>query len=88
MYLSFNHNLEVMKNTTYIDVVAYIPTFTKRVLYLTLRKNRVLLKKGCFIGRRNQRFRLKKGCFFSSKIREKGVFFKLRYERGIRFGRE
>ena len=38
MYLSFNHNLEVMKNTTYIekclefDAVTYILTFTKRVL--------------------------------------------------------
>ena len=50
-------------------------------------KNRVLLKKGCFIEPQNQRFRLKKGCFFLSKTREKGVFFKLGYERGIRFGR-
>ena len=41
------------------DVVTYILTFTKRVLYLTLRKNRVLLKKGCFIGRQSQRFCLK-----------------------------
>ena len=36
MYLSLNHNLEVMKNTTYIekrlefDAVTYILTFTKR----------------------------------------------------------
>ena len=36
MYLSFNYNLEVMKNTTYIekrlefDVVTYILTFTKK----------------------------------------------------------
>ena len=74
MYLSFNHNLEVMKNTTYIDVIAYIPTFTKRVLYLTLRKNRVLLKKGCFIGRQNQRFRSKKGCFYLQNPRKGGVF--------------
>ena len=28
------------------------------------------------------------GFFFSSKKREKGVFFKLGYERGICFGRE
>ena len=26
--------------------------------------------------------------FFSPRIRKKGVFFKLGYERGIRFGRE
>ena len=36
MYLSFNYNLEVMKNTTYIekclefDAVTYILTFTKK----------------------------------------------------------
>ena len=83
MYLSFNHNLEVMKNTTYIekclefDVVTYILIFTKRVHYLTLRKNRVLLKKGCFIERQNQRFRLKKGCFFRPKSAKRGYFFNL-----------
>ena len=38
MYLSFNHNLEVMTNTMYIekclefDAVTYILTFTRRVL--------------------------------------------------------
>ena len=31
---------------------------------------------------------VKKGMIFSSKIREKGVFFKFVYERGIRFGQE
>ena len=31
---------------------------------------------------------VEKGVIFSSKIREKGVFFKLGYERGIRFDRE
>ena len=62
--------------------------YHERVLQLIWRKNRVLLKKGCFIKPQNQRFRLKKGFFLSSKIREKGVFFKLGYERGIRFGRK
>ena len=83
MYLSFNHILEVMENTTYIDkcfefdVVTYILTFAKRVLYLTLRKNRVLLKKGCFIGRQNQRFCLKQGCFFRPKSAKRGCFSNL-----------
>ena len=80
-----------MKNTTYIekclefDVVTYILTFTKRVLSLILLKNRLLLKKGCFIGRQNQRFCLKKACFFFVQNPRKGVFFKLGYERGIRW---
>ena len=71
------------------DAATYNLTFIKKkgtVAYIT--KNRVLLKKGCFVGPQNQRFRLKKGWFFSSKIREKGVFFKLGNKRGIRFGRE
>ena len=55
----------------------------KRVLYLISRGKRIL----CFIGPQNQRFRLKKRCLFSSKMHEKGVFFKLGYEHGIRFGR-
>ena len=93
MYLSFNHNLKVMKNTTYIekcnefDAVTYILTITKGYFSLYEETNPVLLKKGCFIEPQNQRFRLKKWCFFI-QIREKGVFFKLGYERGIRFGRE
>ena len=46
------------------------------------RKIAFCLKRGCFIGPQNQRFRLKKGGL--SKIREKEVFFKLGYKRGIR----
>ena len=56
------------------------------VAYIT-KKIAFCLKKLCFIGPQNQWFQLKKGCFLS-KIREKGVFFKLGYERGICFGRE
>ena len=42
-----------------------------------------------FMGLQNQRFRLKRVIFVqTSKIREKGLFFKLGYEHGIRFGRE
>ena len=49
MYLSFNHNLEVMINTTSVekclelDVVTYMYTFTERVLmkaYITEKKSR------------------------------------------------
>ena len=31
---------------------------------------------------------VEKGAFLSPRIREKGVFFKLGYERGVHFGRE
>ena len=48
IYSSFNTTLEVMKNTTYIgkcfQFETVILTFTKRVLYLTLRKNAFCLK--------------------------------------------
>ena len=79
--MSFNHNLEVMKITTYIkkchkfDAVTYILTFTKNgtVAYIT-KTNRVLLKRGCFIGPQNQRFRLKKGCFVVRNPWKGGVF--------------
>ena len=70
MYLSFNHNLKVMKNTTYIetciefDAVTYILTITKGYYSLYDEKNRVLFKKGCFIEPQNQPFRLKKFFFF------------------------
>ena len=61
--------------------------------YLYTDKNRVLLKKGCFIGPQINDFGWERGAFFfffTSKIREKGVFFKLKLgqEHGIRFGRE
>ena len=75
IYLSFNHNIELMKNTTYIekclefDAVTYILTFTKKgtLAYIT-KKISFCLKKGCFIGPENQRCRLKKGCFFRPNI--------------------
>ena len=81
MFKWFCTNVKVMKNTTYIekciefDAVTYILTITKGYFSLYDEKNRVLLKKGCFIEPQNQRFRLKKGCFFSSKIRQKGGVF-------------
>ena len=83
MYLSFNHILEVMKNTTYIekclefDVVTYILTFTKRILYLTLRKNRVLLKKGVFYWASKSAILLEKGVFFRPKSAKRGCFSNL-----------
>ena len=84
MYLSCNHNLEVMKNTTYIekcrefDVVAYILTFTKRVLYLTLRNNRVLLKKGVFYWTSKSAISVGKGVFFfRPKSAKRGCFSNL-----------
>ena len=49
MYLSFNHNLKVMKNTTYIekciefDAVTYILTITKGYFSLYDEKNRVFV---------------------------------------------
>ena len=95
MYLRFYQNLEVMKNTTYkekcleFDAVTYIITFTKKgnvaYTYIT-KKNRVFLKKGVFYWASKSAISVEKWVFFS-KIREKGVFFKLGYERGIRFGR-
>ena len=51
-------------------------------------KNAFCSKRGCFIGPQNQRFRLKKGWFFVQNPRKGGVFFKLGYEHGIRFGGE
>ena len=42
------------------------------------------LKKGVFYWASKSAISVEKGVFFSSKIREKGVFFKLGYERGIR----
>ena len=42
----------------------HIFSLSQEVLELILRKNRVLLKKGCFIGPQNQRFRLKKAGYF------------------------
>ena len=44
-------------------------------------------KKGFLLDLKISDFDWKRGVF-SQRIREKGVFFKLGYERGIRFGRE
>ena len=79
MYLSFNNNLKVMKNMTYIekciefDAVTYILTITKR--YFSLYDEKIAFcfkKKGCFIEPQSQRFRLKKGCFFVQNPRKGG----------------
>ena len=85
MYLNFNHNLEVTKNTTYIEkCLDYNSHFHKKG-YFSLNYENIAfcLKKGCFIGPQNQRFQLKKGCFFCVKFTKRGVFIKLGYERGI-----
>ena len=56
MYLSFNHNLEVMKNTTYIENVfglMQLHIFSlsqKSTLAHITKKNRVLLKRGVLLG--------------------------------------
>ena len=78
MYLSFNHTLEAMKNTTYIDKClefdTVILTFIKKntLSYINItKKNGFCLRKGCFIGPQNELFRLKRGVF-SSKIRKRG----------------
>ena len=77
MYLSFNHDLKVMKNTTYIekyiefDVVTYILTLTSQ----------------CLLGLEVSDFGLKRA-FFSFKICDKCVFFTLGYEHGTRFVQE
>ena len=79
MYLSFNHNLKVMKNTTYIekfiefDAVTYIFTITKGYFSLYHEKIAFCFKKGCFIEPQNQWFRLKKGCFSAQIPRKGGV---------------
>ena len=80
MYLSFNHALEVMKNTTYIEKcleidTVVILTFTKKVYFILYSKKNVFAfkKKWYFIGPKIQLFLLIKFfCFF--------VFFKLGFE--------
>ena len=85
MYLSFNHILEGTKNTIYIEKClefdTVILTFTEKVPYLISWQKMFFVKGWSFIGPQNQRFLSKKGVF-SSKIHEKGVFFKLGYEHG------
>ena len=83
-----------MKNTTYKEnVLSLIQLFhfhKKGYFFLYVEKNAFYLKRGVLLALKISDFGWK-GLFlvvFSSKIREKGVFFKLGYERGIRFGRE
>ena len=93
MYLRFNHDLEVMKNTTYIekclefDAIIYIIIFTKMYCSLYYDKIAFCLRRGVLLGLKISDFGCKRGVFLF-KIREKGVFFKLGYGRGIPFGRE
>ena len=93
MYLSFNHHLKVVKYTTYIekcielDAVTYILTITKGYFSLCYEKIVFCLKRGVLLSLKISDFGWKR-TFLSSKNSEKGVFFKLWYERGIRFGRE
>ena len=88
---SLSHTLEVMKNTTYIEKS---PEFEKlsslsQQRYFTLynEKTSFALKKGVFHWASKSAISIEKGVHFSSGILEKGVFFKLGYEHGIRFGR-
>ena len=88
MYLSFNHNLEVMKNTTYLENVFSLMQWhifsLSQIGYFSLYHEKIAfcLKRGVFLGLEIGWF------FFSYEIREKGVFFKHGHERGIRFGQE
>ena len=78
MYLGFNHTLEVMKNTMYMEKClqfdTVILTFIK---FLSYSKKRVLLwKRGVYLGLKISDCGWKRGVYYSSKIREKGVFFR------------
>ena len=87
MYLSFNHAY-IRSNDKY-DVNWFwygYSHFHKKSTLSYMTKKRILLKRVVFYWALKSAI-LKKGCF-SSKIREKGVFFELGYEHGIRFGRE
>ena len=82
--LSFNHNLEEIKNTTHIENVLslmhlHLFSLLQKKVYFSLyyEKNRVLLKTGCFIGPQNQWFQLKKMCFFRPKSAKRGCFSNL-----------
>ena len=69
------------------DTVNFI--FQKGHFILYNLKNRFFFKKGrAFYWASRTAAPIEKGVSFSSKIRESGVFFKLGYEHGIRFGRE
>ena len=85
----------VIKNTTYIEMSSvwcnyiYFDFYKKGTLAYITKKWRFALKKGGgLLGLKISDFGWKRGVFFSSKVREKGGFFKLACERGIRFGRE
>ena len=72
---------------SWVYAVTYILTFTKKGTVAYITKNRFLLKIGVFYWASKSTISVEKGVFFSSNIREKEVFFKLGYERGIRVGR-
>ena len=84
MYLSFNHNSKVMKNTKYIekyvefDAVTYILTFTKKgnVAYIT-KKSRFAWKRGVLLGSKISDFGWKGGVFFRPKSAKRGCFSNL-----------
>ena len=92
MYLSFNHSLEVMKNTAYIKNVfslmqLHIFSISQKG-YCSLCYERVAfcLKRGVLLGLKISDFGWKRGVFV--QFPRKGMFLKLGYERGIPFGRE
>ena len=81
------------KNTTYIENVLslkqlFLLSQKGTLSYITKNKKRVLLKKGMFYWASKSAISVEKEGFFSSKIREKEVFFILGYEHDIRFGPE
>ena len=80
-----------MKNTMYTEkCLIQLISLSQKGCFILYNENKIAFcfKKGRFIGPKNLAFSVEKGVFFSPRIREKGVFFKLGYERGIRFGRE
>ena len=80
MYFSFNHNLEVMKNMTYIekclefDAVTYILTFTKNDTLTYITKKSRLFKKGVFYWASKSEISVEKGVFFFVQNPRKGMF--------------
>ena len=83
MYLSFNHNLEVMENTTYIekclefDAELYSHFHKKNgtVVYITKKSRFFFLKKGVLLCLKINDFGWKRGIFRPNSAK-KGVFFK------------
>ena len=81
MYLSFNHNLEVMKNTTYIekclefDAVTYILTFMKKgYCSLYCEKIAFCLKRGVILGASKSAISVEKRVFFRPKSAKRRCF--------------